>query len=88
MIDGVAGSTSALLQYVPNRSIRLWYPMESKLTGNGQALLWVISCAVIGWSDIHPLLPVVIASFASALNAFPFQVSHSNHFRSKCDDLR
>ena len=38
-------------------------------------LLWIIACSVIGWSSVHPLLPVVIAAFAALINAFPFQVS-------------
>ena len=38
-------------------------------------LLWITACAVIGWSDVHPLLPVVISSFAGMINSFPFQVT-------------
>ncbi|KAM0752326.1 MFS general substrate transporter [Meredithblackwellia eburnea MCA 4105] len=38
-------------------------------------LLWITACAVIGWSDVHPLLPVIISSLASAFNAFPFQIT-------------
>lgn len=38
-------------------------------------LLWITACAVIGWSNVHPLLPVVISSFAGMINAFPFQIT-------------
>ncbi|KAH8078305.1 major facilitator superfamily domain-containing protein, partial [Filobasidium floriforme] len=38
-------------------------------------LLWITACALIGWSDVHPLLSVVFASFAGMINSFPFQVT-------------
>jgi hypothetical protein len=34
-------------------------------------LLWITACALIGWSDVHPLLSVVFASFAGMINSFP-----------------
>jgi hypothetical protein len=37
-------------------------------------LLWITACALIGWSNIHPLVSVVIASLANTINSFPFQI--------------
>jgi MFS family permease len=36
-------------------------------------LLWIIAMATIQFSDVHPLLPVIIGSLASCIQALPFQ---------------
>lgn len=33
-------------------------------------LFWITSCAVIGWSSIHPLVAVVIASLGGTVSSF------------------
>ncbi|WVQ80631.1 hypothetical protein IAT38_002736 [Cryptococcus sp. DSM 104549] len=38
-------------------------------------VLWVIACAIIGFTDVHPLLPVIISSLGATITAFPIQVT-------------
>jgi MFS family permease len=36
-------------------------------------LLWITSCSLIGYSDAHPLVPLVFASLAGVINGAPLR---------------
>ncbi|KAM0789544.1 hypothetical protein ACM66B_000358 [Microbotryomycetes sp. NB124-2] len=38
-------------------------------------LIWILSYSLIGFSSVHPLVPVVFVSFANLIQAFPIQAT-------------
>ncbi|CAN8103341.1 unnamed protein product [Discula destructiva] len=37
-------------------------------------VLWIIACALLGWSTVHPLAALVFSSLAGSINSMPLQI--------------
>lgn len=37
-------------------------------------VLWIISCSLLGWSSVHPLVALVFSSLAGVINSMPLQI--------------